>query len=303
MAQQFTNNARALTTASITDSATTIVVEAAKADLFPVANVGTGSLPSASNWFKVTLQDSSGNVEIVAVRTRTAGSGLLSNVIRGYDGTTARAFTSGTVVGIRITAEDVQTALDLPNQNNVFTGDNTFSGINEFTDTVTVPNAAYGNSSATAANTAFVQAALQAVYPVGSIYINSGVTTNPATLLGFGTWTAFGAGRVMVGLNGSDALFDALEETGGSKDAVVVSHTHTGSTNTTGAHVHNIGSFISDGANSTAWPKLTSRDGDTQSTTSAGDHSHTFTTGATGSSGTNANLQPYITVAMWKRTA
>jgi hypothetical protein len=29
------------------------------------------------------------------------------------------------------------------------------------------------------------------------------------TLLGFGTWTAFGAGRVMVGLNGSgDALFD-----------------------------------------------------------------------------------------------
>jgi alkylation response protein AidB-like acyl-CoA dehydrogenase len=34
-----------------------------------------------------------------------------------------------------------------------------------------------------------------------------------------------------------------------------------------------------------------------------GDHSHTFTTGSTGSSGTNANLQPYITVAMWKRTA
>jgi hypothetical protein len=137
MAQQFKNNARALLTASITNTATTIVVEATKADLFPVANVGTGSLPSTSDWFKVTLQDSSGNVEIVAVRTRTAGSGILSNVIRGYDGTTALAFVSGTVAGLRITAEDVQEALDLPNANSVFTGDNSFSGTNEFTGTQT----------------------------------------------------------------------------------------------------------------------------------------------------------------------
>ena len=137
MAQQFRNNARALLTASVTDTATTIVIEATKADLFPIADVGTGSLPSTSDWFKVTLQDPNGNVEIVAVRTRTAGSGILSNVIRGYDGTTALAFVSGTVVGLRITAEDVQTALDLPNQNSVFTGDNSFSGTNEFTGTQT----------------------------------------------------------------------------------------------------------------------------------------------------------------------
>ena len=127
MAQQFKNNARALLVSSINSSVTSIVIESAKADLFPVANVGTGTLPSASNWFKATLQDSSGAVEIVAVRTRTAGSGVLSNVIRGYDGTTALAFVAGTVVGLRITAVDVQTALDFPNQNNVFTGTNSFS--------------------------------------------------------------------------------------------------------------------------------------------------------------------------------
>ena len=50
---------------------------------------------------------------------------------------------------------------------------------------------------------------LQAVYPVGSIYINAAVTTNPATLLGFGTWTAFGTGRVIVGYNASDSDFTA----------------------------------------------------------------------------------------------
>ena len=41
---------------------------------------------------------------------------------------------------------------------------------------------------------------LQAVYPVGSIYINASVATNPGTLLGFGTWAVFGAGKVMVGI-------------------------------------------------------------------------------------------------------
>ena len=40
-------------------------------------------------------------------------------------------------------------------------------------------------------------------------------------------------------------------------------------------------------------------------TSSAGAHDHTYsgTTSTQGSSATNANLQPYITVAMWKRTA
>jgi len=141
----------------------------------------------------------------------------------------------------------------------------------------------------------------QLMYPVGSIYINSGVTTNPATLLGFGTWVAFGAGRVMVGLNGSDTLFDTLEETGGSKDAIVVSHTHTASTAGAGGHLHTYsasiqgGTGFADGTNGSLQG--------TFNTSSVGDHTHAVTVVSTGSSGTNANLQPYITVAIWKRTA
>jgi hypothetical protein len=175
----------------------------------------------------------------------------------------------------------------------------------------TAPTAAPGTNTVQVATAAFVQTALQAVYPIGSIYINAGVTTNPATLLGFGTWTAFGAGRVMVGLNGSDTLFDTLEETGGSKDAIVVSHTHTfsGTTSGVGDHQHNSGSadefpyygstgIGASGANG-------ARSGALSLTGPAGAHDHTYsgTTASSGSSGTNANLQPYITVAMWKRTA
>jgi hypothetical protein len=148
------------------------------------------------------------------------------------------------------------------------------------------------------------------LYPVGSIYINAGVSTNPATLLGFGTWAAFGAGRVMVGLNGGDALFDTLEETGGSKNTVVVSHTHTGTTSTTGSHNHSTSAngntngyaYGGDAYNVTRGG-LDGGPYTSMVTGTAGSHNHTFTTDSAGSSGTNANLQPYITVAMWKRTA
>lgn len=170
----------------------------------------------------------------------------------------------------------------------------TFSGI------PLAPTAAYGTNTTQVATTAFVTAAMQAVYPVGSIYINAGVTTNPATLLGFGTWVAFGAGRVMVGLNGSDTLFDALEETGGSKDAIVVSHTHT-ATVTDPGHVHTAFGLaqLTGGGGGFDWGAGT----DATRQVSINATGVTVTNSTTGSSGTNANLQPYITVAMWKRTA
>jgi hypothetical protein len=162
------------------------------------------------------------------------------------------------------------------------------------------------------ATTAFVQdvaaAVKEALFPVGSIYTNATNSTNPGTLLGFGTWVSFGAGRVPVGFDASDPLFDTAEETGGSKDAIVVSHTHTFSATTSenGTHTHTalLGTDTSD-----AGPKFRGGGSNPTSgtgvTASAGAHQHTVsgTTDSTGSSGTNANLQPYITVYMFKRTA
>lgn len=179
------------------------------------------------------------------------------------------------------------------------------------------------------------------LYPVGSIYTNSSVSTNPATLLGFGTWSAFGAGRVMVGFNSGNTLFDTAEETGGSADAIAVSHTHSFSASaTTGgqsaSHTHTITDpghahtvYSEDNVQLGTMPGGTSgqrqiSNGDlggranfyrAASTTTgitgtngaSADHTHSVsvsgTTGSAGSSGTNANYQPYITVYMWKRTA
>jgi hypothetical protein len=105
------------------------------------------------------------------------------------------------------------------------------------TGTVAVTQSA-GNNTTAIATTAFVQAAIALLYPVGSIYTNATVSTNPATLLGFGTWTAFGAGRVMVGFDSGNALFDTAEETGGSADAITVSHTHTATSTDAGHFIH-----------------------------------------------------------------
>lgn len=201
----------------------------------------------------------------------------------------------------------------------------TFTGTAAFTGTTTAPTATAGTSNTEVATTAFVTTALRSLYPVGSIYINATNNTNPGTLLGFGTWVSFGAGRVPVGFNSSDTSFDTAEKTGGSKNAIVVSHTHTFSATTAsnGNHTHNTvnanqnqggispGDFINRNRDNggLAGDYLLQGDSsltpDRGLTTTAGAHTHTLsgTTASTGSSGTNANLQPYITVYMWKRTA
>jgi len=175
-----------------------------------------------------------------------------------------------------------------------------------FTGTPTLPTGtvattqSFGNSSTAIATTAFVQAALAVLYPVGSIYTNASVSTNPATLLGFGTWTAFGAGRVMVGFDSSNPLFDAAEETGGSADAITVSHTHN-ATSTDSGHTHTQTEYNQPGVGNAGGAGA--RVNVVSANTGTGYANITTTVDSAGSSGTNANYQPYITVYMWKRTA
>ena len=137
-------------------------------------------------------------------------------------------------------------------------------------------------------------------YPVGSIYTNATVATNPGTLLGFGTWTAFGAGRVAVGFDAGNVLFDTAEETGGSADAIVVSHTHT-ATVTDPGHTHTSNANVNNSQNLAGGPSTTlSRQTATIDPAFTG---ISVAISTEGSSGTDANYQPYITVYMWKRTA
>lgn len=199
------------------------------------------------------------------------------------------------------------------------------------TGTPTAPTATSGSNTTQIATTAFVTAALQAVYPVGSIYINAASSSNPSTLLGFGTWEAFGAGKVVVGLDSGDTAFDTLEETGGAKtvaasgsisgtvggtsltEAQMPKHYHqmrgpnniTAPQNDQGTSFGNYGGGTpDDGAQQygTFSAGGDAASGGTGTGTSNGDsHTHSFSGSFTGSA--TSVVQPYIVVKMWKRTA
>ena len=56
---------------------------------------------------------------------------------------------------------------------------------------------------------------LQKQNPIGKLYFSTS-NTNPAEILGFGTWVLWGSGRVPVCVNESDTNFDTVEKTGGN---------------------------------------------------------------------------------------
>lgn len=121
------------------------------------------------------------------------------------------------------------------------------------------------------------------IYPVGSIYIST-VSTNPGTLLGFGTWAAWGEGKVIVGLDSGDTDFDTSEETGGSKTVTLT-------TAEMPAHSHGISTDTNPSSGASGAAGEGSQDDQTRSTDSAG------------SGDPFSIIQPYIVAYMWERTS
>ncbi len=165
-------------------------------------------------------------------------------------------------------------------------------------------------------------------FPVGSIFIGA-VSTNPATLLGYGTWSAFGAGRVLVGFDSGDVNFDTALETGGAKTvaaagtnsaptftgSALAAHSHTYTQVPNHVHVQSVGTAATGGlagytydastntsvssgystANPTGGVATGTTNTETGGTPSGTVSAPTFTGSAT------SVVQPYITVFFWKR--
>jgi len=153
--------------------------------------------------------------------------------------------------------------------------------------------------------------ALELAYPVGSIYMNASDSRDPsnAALLGFGTWVAFGAGKVPVGIDASDNDFDAVgsgQNTNGTTGAKTV--TLTSAQSGVPAHAHKFrltsdstvdsgdtGAIVVSGGGSTV-NGVTGNPSNTAGEQIGGNT-------AADAASAHTNLQPYIVVYMWKRTA
>lgn len=165
-----------------------------------------------------------------------------------------------------------------------------------------------------------------ASWPVGSIYI-SATATNPADLFGFGTWQQFAPGRVLVGYgvgnDGTDSInYNTVLAQGGkyyhtltSGEMPAHSHPHDigGRALSNGAHYH---LFMGDDGLEAFNYKERYINYDARShggnggiyrTTTDGAHEHSLQiTGGVQTTGGNQkhnNIQPYIVVYMFRRTA
>jgi hypothetical protein len=186
MAIKFTNNATTTLASSITASATSIPLSVGTGALFPAVTTASG------DYFYATLVDSSNNIEIVKVTNRATDT---LTVVRGQDGTTAKAYIGGDRFELRPTAaalidlgEGINisdlpagttlggSAIVTPAATQTLTNKTLTSptittpsiSSPSLTGTPTAPTAASGTNTTQIASTAFVEAALDTLIPIGT---------------------------------------------------------------------------------------------------------------------------------------
>lgn len=177
-----------------------------------------------------------------------------------------------------------------------------------FTGTPTAPTAAAGTNTTQIATTAFV---LANGVPTGGLVMWSTASAPSGYLLCDGSavsrttyaalfavvGTTFGSGDGSTTFNLPNytnrmPYGTTIGATGGSADAIVVSHTHT-ATSTDSGHVHNTGFTV--GSDTVSGGPITIQVVKSGSNnTGTGNANITTTINSTGSSGTGANLPPYL---------
>lgn len=108
MAGKLSNNASTTLAGSISTSATSFSVPSGQGDLFPVLGAG--------DYAYITLAKLVGGLEVLEIVKATARAGDVFTVVRAQDGTTARTFTGGDKVELRVTAAIIneKAGLDSP---------------------------------------------------------------------------------------------------------------------------------------------------------------------------------------------
>jgi hypothetical protein len=187
------------------------------------------------------------------------------------------------------------------------------------TGTPTAPTASAATNTTQLATTAFVQTALSAAFTSGMIMMWSGtIATIPSgwVLCNGSNSTPDLRDRFVIGAHSDTAgvaystVTGSNTQTGGTKDAINVSHTHTATSAVTDAgHFHEdyigsqsgVGSGTFSGATGTMGPN-NPNPSELRTTTKTTGITVATTVNSAGSSGTNQNLPPYYALAFIMKT-
>lgn len=314
-----------LTAPSPADSGTSLVVQAGHGARFPAAPFFVtvhppAEFPTLDNAEKLqvtakstdtfTIVRGEGDTDPLAIEAgwRISNALFLNDIPDTFDdladGTTNKAYTDTEKTKLA----GVETAADVTDTTNVdaagatMNADTTLAGNGYFLDEDNMASDSATKVASQQSIKAYIDAAIstakQALLPVGSIVV-LGVSTNPNTLYGFGTWTAI-TDKVLVG-KAASGTFATLDATGGAE-------THTLSM----AQIPNATGNVVAHSSRSAWWSPTGVFG------GSGMQSHyVVPDGATGGAGSvqnwgfnlgggggaHNNLQPYIVKYMWQRTA
>lgn len=209
MALKFTNNANTtLATATLNPGDTALTVNTGGGALFPVLGVG--------DYFYFTISDGVGNIEICKCTARTGDS--FGTIVRAQDNTSARTWTAGAVVSLRLVAAELNNIPKL-DENNAFTGTNTATTASSGTNTTQIATTAFVNSEITYYRSRSISlttdTALAVTDSYRDIYIDANaddytVTLPDATTLTVGTRTftfmSPGNFQIIINDNGGNLL-------------------------------------------------------------------------------------------------
>ena len=141
------------------------------------------------------------------------------------------------------------------------------------------------------------------LFPIGSLYCNFTVGTNPGTLLGFGTWVAAGVGRMLIGAGtGTDDNGTSVGFTAGTSAG---RYTVTLSVGSIPSHGHPYRTTTGTGGDGSGGIVLDSGGTQTNQVAFAGTPTNSVAQqiGGTGGGAAHDNMPPYVVVYYWRRTA
>ena len=183
------------------------------------------------------------------------------------------------------------------------------------TGTPTAPTASAATNTTQVATTAFVQTALSAAFTSGMIMMWSGtIATIPTgwVLCNGSNSTPDLRNRFIIGAHSDTAgvayttVTGSNTQTGGTKDAINVSHTHTATTTATDSghtHLSNAVGLVNGTINWVGTGGTPYNNGNNTNTgTGTANITATTTISTEGSSGTNQNLPPYYALAYIMKT-